>query len=112
MEGRFYPSLIFGLTQGALLNGRIIDDAYVNAAVVPSMFNAIFTPQTKVFVWLQNLHCSGTVITDVFSARTEVDFGGGRKENSLIYDGGKGCFVPALDGAADKVLVHKHALIY
>jgi hypothetical protein len=112
MGGPAYPSLIFGLTQEAVINTNRIKAAFVNAALVPSRLDVIFKPLTRVFVWLQNSYCSGTVITTIMSTAAEADFGGGVNENSLVYDGSKGHFIPAPNGTADKVLVHKPALIY
>jgi hypothetical protein len=112
MGGPAYPSLTFGLTQTALINNNRIEAACINAAVVPSKLDVIFKPLTRVFVWLQSSYCSGTVITTIMSTLAEAVFGGGVNENSLVYDSGKGHFIPAPNGAVDKVLVHKPVLIY
>jgi hypothetical protein len=112
MGGPDYPKLTFGLTQDAEVNGKKVKASFINAAPVPSMHNVTFTPLTKVYVWLQSIYRSGTVITDIMSAVTEVTFGQDHTENSLIYDRDQGHFVPASSGVAENILIRKPALIY
>jgi hypothetical protein len=110
MAASAYRQLTFGLTQKALINGKEIDATYVNAALVPSKLDVVFTPLTKIYVWLQHTCVTGTVITEITSTMTEVNFGNGHSGNSLVYDANKGHFIPAPGAAADNVLIHKRAM--
>jgi hypothetical protein len=100
-----FPQLAFGLTQKALINQNAIGASYINLAMVPAQMNVIFTPLTTVYVWLQNMYSSATVITDIVSKTTAVEFGDGVTEHTLEYDAAQGCFVEA-------VSERKIALVY
>jgi hypothetical protein len=112
LSGDDYPTLAFGLTQKAVINNKSISPSCINAATVPSQMNVTFTPLTTVYVWLQNLYASGTVITNVMSKTTKVLFGGPVTENSLEYDSEQGCFVAAPNGKAEYVHIRTPALVY
>jgi hypothetical protein len=107
-----YSYLTFGLTQKAQVNTKNVEAPIINAARVSSQHDVTFTPMTKVYVWVQSIYKSGTVVTDITSKTTAVEFGAGRGENSLIYDGSKGCFVPAFEDSKDNIVVRQPALIY
>jgi hypothetical protein len=112
MLGSDYPYLTFGLIQAAVINNKATVPTFVNAAVLPPQTNAIFTPITTVYVWLQNAYRTGTVITDVQSNVAIVVFGGSVTENSLKYDSTKGSFVVAPDGKADCIHLQSPARVY
>jgi hypothetical protein len=98
MDKSIYPYLAFGLIQKAQVNGQSIEPSIINAGPAPFLFDVVFTPLSKVYVWLQDVYRPGTVLADIADTAAEVDFGGGRAENSLIYDSGRGCFVPVPEG--------------
>jgi hypothetical protein len=95
MAASSYRRLTFGLTQKAIINGKSIDAAYINAAMVPAQMSVSLTPLTTVYVWLQNIYSSGTVITDIVSKTVQVEFGASVTEQALEYDADQGSFVIA-----------------
>jgi hypothetical protein len=94
MSAESYPLLMFGLTQKAIVQGRTINPSYLNAALVMAKMDVTFTPLTQVYVWLQNSYTSGTIITSITSKATEVEFGAGTTEQTLVFDPSKGQFEP------------------
>lgn len=88
-----YPSLTFGLTQSAVVNGNAINFKPINAQPVPAGQEATFTPLTTLYVWLDATIKSQTVITNVTSRQTKVVFGGAVQEQTLRYDPSAGMFV-------------------
>jgi hypothetical protein len=107
-----YQYLTFGLTQEARINENPIGASPINAAIVPTQMSVTFTPRTTVYVWLQNIYSSGTIVTDIVSKTTAVEFGGDVTTNALEYDAAQGCFIAANNGRQDKVSIHKPALVY
>ncbi len=90
-----YPSLTFGLTQSAMVGPVPVKNAPISAALVPTRQAAALTPLTTVYVWLESNLMSGTVITQVVSKQTIVEFGNGVTTANLKYSRSKGFFVPA-----------------
>jgi hypothetical protein len=94
MPYNLYPALTFGLQQKATVNSRNMPLAPINAAVVPSSYPIIFTPeQTIVYVWLQAGQAAGTVITTLPANGTKVAFGNGTTQQKLQYNPVTGKFV-------------------
>jgi hypothetical protein len=93
MPSSSYRALTFGLTQSAIVQGNQINLKPINAQSVPAMQQATFTPLTTIFVWLDALVVSETVITNVSSPMTRVTFGGQVTEQTLRYDAAVGKFV-------------------
>jgi hypothetical protein len=89
------PSLVFGLTQDVTCGGRSFAAACINASPVLSQGNVVFTPHTKVRVWLRADFATGAVVTEITAKSVEVDFGGGNRDISLVYDPCVGIFVAA-----------------
>jgi hypothetical protein len=107
-----YPLLTFGLTQKAIIQGTAIRPTCLNAAPVMAKMDVLFTPLTMVYVWLQNSYTSGTIITDITSKSTRVEFGAGTTEQGLIFDPSKGQFEPAAAVSGNKVTLLAPAGLY
>ena len=69
-----------------------------NAASVPALNTATFTPLTNVYVWLQANIMSATMITSVTSDALRVVFGGSVFSAAVRFDPNLGRFVPASSG--------------
>lgn len=95
MPSSLYPVLTFGLEQKASINSKGIDPSPINAALVPASYNAVFTPLTTVYVWLQAEFTSGTVITSINGNSASVTFGGSTTSQTLKYDPNTGRFLPS-----------------
>jgi hypothetical protein len=89
-----YSVLTFGLEQSAVVRGKIISPAPLNAALVPASMEAVFTPYTTVWVWLQANVTSGMIITQITSKATSVTFGGDVTKQSLSFQADTGRFLP------------------
>jgi hypothetical protein len=87
-----HPYLIFGLTQGATINGGTVAPTFLNAASVLSQQQVQFTPVTTVYVYLAASYTSGSVITKITSTPAVVQFVG-NDPLSLKYDDQHGTFV-------------------
>ena len=95
------PSIMtFGLTQSALVNGSSINLTPINAQAVLTQQQAVFTPYTTVWVWLQATVASGSVITNVYSKVAIVTFGGSVTKATLEYSGPGGVFVASSSSSA------------
>jgi hypothetical protein len=99
MPNTQYPALTFGLQQHATINAKEIKPSPLNAAIVPAAFDAIFTPLTTVYVWLQAQFASGTVITEVNAHASIVTFGGTETHKSLGFNPETGTFVDLSEGS-------------
>lgn len=89
------PYVTVGLYQDATVNGTDIKDNALSAAGVPLNSTAVMTPYTVVYIWLQSQVLSNTVVTNVTSPMTELEFGGGVNTISVVYDPSTGHFIPA-----------------
>lgn len=89
-----YPEdLTFGLFQDAVIGGNKVPGNAISAAPVMRGNTAQMTPYTTVYVWLQSLVASNTVVTQVTSPQAKVLFGGKHTEASLTYDSAQGTLV-------------------
>lgn len=86
-------SLIMGLYQTAELgNGTPLPGNPVSFATVPHAGEAIMTPFTTLYVWIQSSVRSSTVVTEVTNPKTKVVFGGATTGVELIFNSGEGEF--------------------
>ena len=92
------PYVTVGLYQDATVNGTDIKDNALSAAGVPLNSTAVMTPYTVVYIWLQSQVLSNTVVTNVTSPMTELEFGGGVNTISVVYDPSTGNFISAPGG--------------
>lgn len=89
-----YPQLTFGLTQAATINGTAVAGQPLNAVqVLPQRF-VTFTPITTVYVWLEANLVSSTVLTQLRTNHTIVNYSAGQFTRDLVYDPTQGMFVP------------------
>lgn len=93
-----YPMLTFGLEQKASINTRDIDASPINASIVPFNYDAIFTPTTTVYVWLQSVYTSGCVLTSINGRSTAITFGDGVTTKTVKYDSQSGLFKSSSSG--------------
>jgi hypothetical protein len=97
-------AMTFGLTQSANANGGLISLSPLNAQSVPEQQQAVFTPLTTVWVWLEANVRSATMITGVFSKVAVITFGGEVNTQGLTYAAAQGQFEPD-DSSADVKLL-------
>lgn len=88
-----YPALTFGLAQVATVSSVKSTLMPINAATVVAGRSATFTPFTSVAIWLEANLLGGTVVTDITSKSTVVEFGGKVSSIALHYDSDAGAFV-------------------
>lgn len=89
-----YPQLTFGLTQAAKVNNTPVPGRPLNAANVLPNRLVIFSPITRVYVWLESNLASSTVITQILSNVAIVTYSGGITTRDLVYDPNTGMFMP------------------
>lgn len=89
-----YPYLTFGMTQSASVNG--VDNAHnaISATPVLLQSTAFMAPQETVYVWLQSMITSNSVVTMIASPMTMMRFGNGITDISVGYDSASGRFIP------------------
>jgi hypothetical protein len=104
-----YPSLVFGLTQPASVNGNGTGDQVLNATSVLPNNGATFTPLTTVYIWMQGQQQCGSVIVGITSKTAVVTMQGG-DTLKLHYDHNLGRF-EIVNGPAAQVLLPK-GIIY
>jgi hypothetical protein len=90
----WYPSLIFGLGQTAIINGLSSSMSPLNAQAVPAHHRALFTTANTVYVWLQSGLMSGTVCTHRPTTLTAIDFDRSINVQTLKYDRADDRFIP------------------
>ena len=96
-------AMTFGLTQAAIVSGTNVQPGPVNAELIPSNQQTVFTPSLTVWVWLQSSITSGTVVVGLFkpslvevvSPPAAVSFPGGVTTQNLQYSSSQGGFVSA-----------------
>jgi hypothetical protein len=86
------PSLTFGLSQSANVNGSQLNGNAASAATVLFQSTTVISPSPSVVVWVQAEIQSSTVVTSVPTPQTQVSFAGGVTQVSLVYDGNSGTF--------------------
>jgi hypothetical protein len=84
-----------GLSQSASVNGSQLKGNAASAATVLFQTTTVISPSPSVVVWIQAEIQSSTVVTSVQAPQTQVSFGGGVTQASLVYDGNSGTFRPA-----------------
>jgi len=82
------PGLTFGVTQDLTVNGQGLLAHPLNAMLVPSGQNAVFTPLTNVMIFMESSIQSGMVLEDLRSDVTTLQFGS-VTNISVRYAGGK-----------------------
>lgn len=92
-----YPSLTFGLTQNALINQKPAERKPISATPVLATQFAAMTPYTNVYIWLQSIFSSETIITKITGSHSVARFGGGVTDIVMKYDPALGVFVPSSD---------------
>ncbi|MBV7530850.1 hypothetical protein [Chitinophaga sp. sic0106] len=88
------PYMTVGLYQNANVNGIDILGNAISAVPVLKMSTAVMTPYTTVYIWLQSQVASNSVVTNVTSPMTQLNFGGGINNISVAYDSDSGTFLP------------------
>lgn len=106
------PYMTVGLFQDANVNGTDIAGNALSAVPVILASTALMTPYTTVYVWLQSLVISNTVVTLVTSPMTELKFGGGTNDISVAYDSASGKFISAGSSQlAEGTIGHHEAIL-
>lgn len=97
-------TLLMGLYQAATLGGVLLPGKPISYASIPRAGEAMMTPYTNIYVWLESEVLGGTVVTEITNPRTKVKFGGGLSDVELEYNSADGEFVikdsKAASGAA------------
>jgi hypothetical protein len=93
LSGKGY--LTIGLTQDANVDGGDVPGNVTSAAAVLYNSKASMTPYTTVYIWTQSQIKSNTVVTNVTSEMTQINFGGGTSTVDLVYDASSWKFLPA-----------------
>lgn len=88
-----YPSLVFGLSQSALVNKRPVERKPISATPVLSSQSVVMTPYQNVHIWLQANFESETIITRIEGRDSVARFGGEVNALSLTYDTTRGEFI-------------------
>lgn len=89
------PMLSFGPTQSAAVNGVGTAPQPVSVTPLLSQMSTVLTPTTTIYVWLQSMYGSGTVIGSIQEPSTRVVYGDSVTSQTLVYDASCGAFVPA-----------------
>jgi hypothetical protein len=89
-----YPSLAFGLVQSAIINDTLMCTRPLNAQAVPAQQRVTFTPFTSVYIWLQPVLASGTMITHIPHNVAMVSFPSPVNAQMLKYDAQQHRFIP------------------
>ncbi|EDP95956.1 hypothetical protein U8527_13715 [Kordia algicida OT-1] len=105
------PYMTVGLYQDATVNGTEIAGNAISAVPVLRAHNAVMTPYTTVYIWLESNTISNTVVTNVTSQMTAVKFGGGIDTISLAYDSSTGKFIPNGRNADTSLIEHHEAIL-
>ncbi len=92
------PYMTAGLFQDAIVNGNNNTGNAIYATPVLMQSNAIMTPNTTIYIWLQSQVVSNSVVTMITSPMTELKFGSSVTDISVIYDSANGKFVAAKSG--------------
>lgn len=87
--------LTTGLFQGATVNGMYIPNNVCTAQPTLLMSTAVMSPDTAIYIWLQSMVMSNSVVTYVTSPMTKLNFGGSVNQMSVQYDSASGRFIPA-----------------
>ncbi|BAW79795.1 hypothetical conserved protein [Candidatus Nitrosoglobus terrae] len=93
-----YQSLTFGLSQSALVNQKPINRKPLSAASVLANQSIEMTPFTNIYVWLQAVFSSETIISRIIGKYTIARFGNGVNNITLKYEPNLGVFVPYTNG--------------
>lgn len=89
------PYMTVGLYQGANLDGKdVLKNAISAAGVIPKS-TALITPYTTVYIWLASQTVGNSVVTQITSPMTELDFGGPVSSLSITYNASTGKFISA-----------------
>lgn len=95
MPASNYPSLTFGLTQKATVNGQVTNEVVVNAESIVSGSSSTFVPNPTAHVWLQPPVAPGTVVSEPATQVAVVTFGPDVYSQTLVYNRDAGMFVLA-----------------
>lgn len=89
------PYITVGLYQGANVDGKdVLKNAISAAGVIPKS-TALITPYTTVYIWLASQTVGNSVVTQITSPMTELDFGGSVSSLSITYNASTGKFISA-----------------
>ncbi|WP_257387128.1 hypothetical protein [Tahibacter caeni] len=88
-----YPMLTFGLIQSAQVNGVQLVDKPLSAWPVLATQMLSLTPTNSVYIWLQSMFGSSTIVTQITGRVTVARFGGNVTDLTLVYDASSGLFV-------------------
>jgi hypothetical protein len=90
-------SLTFGMMQAATVNGVTGNPIPVSAEIIPANQQAVFSPMTTIWVWLQSSVESAARLSpqEAISAPAIVTFTPQAASQTLHYDSAQGKFVPA-----------------
>lgn len=103
-----YPSLVFGLTQSALVNQRPVDRKPLSATILLATQYLKMTPSADLYVWLQGDFASETIITTALGKSTKVTFSPTVTSVTLKYNPHLGLFTPS---DAQGKLLDQHAAV-
>lgn len=95
MPSSNYPLLTFGLTQSALINTVPQSRKPISATPVLATQQAVMTPFSSVYIWLQSQFTSETIITTITGRSAKAVFGDGVTDIGLKYDATIGAFLPS-----------------
>jgi len=86
-------SLGMGLFQKAELgSGSALPGNPVSYAMIPRAGEAVMTPFTTLYVWIQSSVQGGSVVTEVTNPQTSVKFGGTTTGVELVFNSTQGVF--------------------
>lgn len=88
-----YPSLVFGLVQGATVQGNAAAARVASADLVLATFHKNLPPLPFVCVWLAEGLGSGTIWNPAPNPAI-ASYAGGVRELTFVFDPDKGMFVP------------------
>lgn len=90
-----YPSLVFGLTQSALVNQRAVEKKPLSATILLATQFLRITPSADLYVWLQGDFTSETIITTALGKSTKITFSPAVTSVTLKYNPHLGLFTPS-----------------
>jgi len=94
MPASSYPSMLFGLDQGATVQGNPVAARVASAETVLATFPKNLPPLPFVFVWLVEALGGGMIWNPDPSKAAVADYSRGAREVTLVYNAEKGVFVP------------------
>ncbi|RBW61926.1 hypothetical protein DS884_02660 [Tenacibaculum sp. E3R01] len=88
------PYMTVGLYQNAVVNGQVINNNPISGNSVLFRSTITMEPANSLYLWIESNLQTATIVNNVTSPMTKIDFSGGETQISLKYDATSGTFIP------------------